>query len=402
MKTMPIPKISNICLFLTIIFISSACESSTTPGDNSGEEPAEVNFKQENGFTIRNDLSISQFASGLDLPTSLAFPPDGSNRLFVNELQTGNIWIFEDGVKIQNPFVDLETMVEGGFPVQGENGLLGITFDPNYSSNGYVYASFVVREQGVNIGKVVRMKDLNNSAQEPTIILDDVPSAPGHQIESLRFGPDDKLYVSVGDAFQEAVVQDFNTLPGKMLRLNADGSIPSDNPEPDSYTYALGFRNGFDFIFRDNGDLIITENGPNEKDEMNVVEAGANYGWPNELGGNDGSQFSQPIKVWQDIVAPAGMEFYTGSTLPQKYQNTLIQVLFGRTKSSGADPRSKRLQTVTLNGTGQSTEPVFEDLVIYNSNGEGNPTDVTQGPDGNLYFTDIFRGTIYQISAADN
>lgn len=399
---MSIPKILNGYLLLTVFLISAACDSSTTPGENLDEEPTEVNFKQENGFTIRNDLSISQFASGLDLPTSVAFPPDGSNRLFVNELQTGKIWIFEDGVRQQNPFVDLETMVNGGFPVDGENGLLGITFDPNYASNGYVYASFVVREQGVNIGKVVRLKDVNNSAQEPTIILDNVPSAPGHQIESLRFGPDNKLYVSVGDAFQEGVVQDFNTLPGKMLRLNTDGSIPSDNPEPDSYTYALGFRNGFDFIFRDNGDLIITENGPNEKDEMNVVASGENYGWPNELGRNDGSQFTQPIKVWQDIVAPAGMEFYTGTTLPQQYQNTLIQVLFGRTKASGTDPRSKRLQTVTLNGAGQSTEPVFKDLVIYNSDGEGNPTDVTQGPDGNLYFTDIFRGTVYQISALDN
>ena len=389
-------------LLVSVLILLVSCDSGSTPGSNVDEEPTEPQFKQQNGFTIRTDLSISQFASGLEFPTSLSFAPDGSNRLFVNELQSGKIWIFEDGVKRATPFADLETMVEGGFPVAGENGLLGITFDPNFESNGYVYASFVVREDGVNIGKIVRMKDVNNQAQDKTIILDDVPSAPGHQIESIRFGPDEKLYVSVGDAFQEQLAQNFDELPGKLLRLNADGSIPSDNPQPDSYTYAFGIRNAFDFIFRDNGDVILTENGPSEKDEMNVIQSGANYGWPNELGRNEGSEFNQPIKVWQDIVAPAGMEFYTGNGLPQQYQNTLIQVLFGRTASSGTDPRSKRLQTVTLNGAGLNTEPVFEDMVTYNSSGEGNPTDVTQGPDGNLYFTDIFRGTIYKISAAEN
>ena len=325
--------------------LTSACSDSVT--DNELETP---DFVTEDGFRHRSNVQVEEFATGFDLPTSLAFAPDGSGRLFVNELQSGQIKIIQDGNVMDQPFANVETMVDGGFPVDGENGLIGIAFDPNFQQNGYLYISFAVRENDNTIGRIARLKDVNNTSTDFTILIDSLPSAAGHQVESLRFGPDEKLYIMVGDAFEADKAQDPETFHGKFLRMNRDGTVPADNPDPESLVFALGFRNNFDFIFRPNGDLVTTENGPSEKDEMNVVLPDGNYGWPEELGTTENSPFNQPVHVWQDIVAPSGMHFYQG--------------------------------------------------VVYTGPGIGNPIDVTEGPDGNIYFTDIFRGIVYKISAA--
>jgi len=381
----------TLCVIIATMFIFIRCSDNV-----SNEEPTE--FINENGFRHRFDLQVEKFVTGLELPTSLDFAPDGSGRLFVNELQSGKIKIIENGTVLDQPFANIETMVEGGFPVDGENGLIGITFDPDFESNGYVYISFAVRENDRTIGRLARVTDTGNKGENVTILLDSLPSANGHQVQSLEFGPDGKLYVMVGDAFNEEAVQDANTFNGKFLRMNKDGSIPTDNPTEGSYVFATGFRNNFDMSFRPNGDLVTTENGPSEKDEMNVVLPGGNYGWPVELGQNSGSQFNQPIHVWQEIVAPSGMHFYSGPGLSDDLNNTLMLVLFGRTFSEGPDPVAKRIQVVRFSGSGLDTEPDFEDLVIYSAPDIGNPVDVTSGPDGNLYFTDIFRGIVYKIS----
>ncbi len=336
-------------------------------------------------------------ASGLNLPTSLAFAPDGSGRLFVNELQTGRIWIFEDGERLPEPFAEVETNSSGGFPVQGEVGLLGLAFDPDYAQNRFVYATYARRVGDEIEGRVVRFTDVANRGQDMTVLLDGVPSAEGHQIESLAFGPDGKLYVSTGDAYQSEDAQDPAALNGKILRMNPDGSIPGDNPFPGTYTYALGLRNSFDLAFRPNGDLVSADNGPSQSDELNVVLRGGNLGWPQHLGYSGGGTSDQPIHVWQEIVSPTGMLFYEGTQFPAAYRGMLFIVFFGDTFSAGPSDRAKRIQVVDLEGNGIETTPVFEEFVVYTGAGQGNPLDVTEGPDGSLYFTDIFLGRIYRI-----
>ena len=345
-------------------------------------------------ITVPDGFTAEIFADGLDLPTSIAFPPDGSNRLFVNELQSGKVRIVQSGVLLAEPFAEVETNTTGGFPVIGENGLLGIAFDPQYSDNRYVYVTYATRTDAGTFGTVARFTDVNNRGEDFTVLLDGVPSAPGHQIESLAFGPDGMLYVSTGDAFMANEVQNTDTFLGKILRMNPDGSLPSDNPFPNSFTYAYGFRNCFDLVFDDAGRLFSADNGPESDDELNRIVAGGNYGWPIELGETSAPEFIAPLRVWPEIVSPDGMAFYKGTQFPTAFRGKLFLVLFGDTFADGPSDRAKRVQVVDLDATPIS----FEDFAVYNFSGVGNPLDVTEGPDGSVFLSDIFQGRIFKIS----
>jgi glucose/arabinose dehydrogenase len=347
-------------------------------------------------ITVPTGFTVTVVASGLDLPTSIAFPPDGSNRLFVNELQSGLVRIVRDGVLLTEPFARIATNAAGGFPFDGENGLLGLAFDPQYRVNRYVYVTYATRTATGTFGTVARLTDVNDRGESFTRLLEGVPSAPGHQIESLGFGPDGKLYVSTGDAYLAGEVQKTGSLVGKILRLNPDGSIPADNPFPGAYTYAYGFRNGFDLAFSPAGELFSTDNGPERDDELNRIAAGGNYGWPMVLGATTAPQLVSPLHVWPRIVAPAGMAFYGGAQFPATYRGKLFLVLFGDTFSGGRSDRAKRVQVVDLS----RTPPSFEDFAVYDFPGLGNPLDVAEGPDGSLYLSDIFQGRIFRFSYA--
>ena len=354
-------------------------------------------------ITTPEGFTVDLFADGLDLPTSVAFAPDGSRRLFVNELQSGRVVILDDGKRLEEPFTRVETNVTGEFPSEGENGLLGIAFDPHYTTNRFVYLTYAYRTAEGTFGRVVRYTDLDNRGADRTVLLDGIPSAQGHQIESLAFGPDDKLYVSVGDAYLNHRVQDPTDPVGKILRMNRDGTVPDDNPYPGSHVYAVGFRNCFDLVFMPNGDLITTCNGPESNDEMEVVEKGANHGWPLWTGYRDTNvytdtnSYADPIHVWPEVVSPTGMLVYEGTQFPERYRGKILQVIFGATFSPGPSTVAKRIQVVDLSGSGSQATASFEDLVVYEFDDIGNPVDIAEGPDGSVYLTDIFKGRIYRI-----
>lgn len=383
-------KTLNLFPFVIFAFLLSSC------GTDSVEI---IELEPEVPVEVPEGFVVDEFINDVELPTSLEFPPDGSDRLFVNELQSGKIWIYENGTRLNEPFADLALNVEGGFPVDGENGLLGLEFDPDYESNGYVYITYAAREDSGTVATVARFTDVNNNGEEFTVLLTGLPSDKGHQIENLRVGPDGMLYVSIGDAYRQALAQDVNEFHGKILRMTPDGEIPADNPfGGDNYVYALGFRNAYDLIFRENGDLLSADNGPTGMDKFMVVEAGGNYGWPEKLGFHEDPEYINPIHVWTETVSPTGMHIYQGNQFPEEYHGKLFQVLFGFTYSEGPNPNGKRVQAVTLNGEGQSTEAVFEDFAVWDFDGfPNNPVDVTEGPDGSLYVGDIFQGKIFRI-----
>ncbi|WP_457653233.1 PQQ-dependent sugar dehydrogenase [Rhodocaloribacter sp.] len=361
-------------------------------GDGPGTSPE---VKVTLPITVPEGFSVEVYADNLELPTSLAFAPDGSGRLFVNELQTGRIRIVTEDGPLAEPFAEVATHVSGGFPVAGENGLLGLAFDPDFRQNGYVYVTYAVRQaDGTNLGAVARFTAKGNRGEDFTLLLDGIPAAPGHQIQSLAFGPDGKLYVSVGDAFRAERVNDPSEPLGKILRMNPDGTIPADNPFPGTRTYARGLRNSFDLAFDDEGRLFSADNGPSRNDELNRIEAGSHLGWPAYLGPSGSPDFIDPLFTWTEIVSPDGMVFYHGTQFPASYRGKLFVVLFGDTFAPGPSPRAKRIQTVDLTGEGT---PVLEDFAVYRMPGIGNPLDVTEGPDGSLYFTDIFQGRVYRI-----
>jgi len=346
-------------------------------------------------FTLPEGFAAEVFVEGLDLPTSIAFAPDGTNRLFVNELHTGRIRIVENGVLRDDPFATLETNVSGDFPVEGENGLLGLAFDKQYAANRYVYVTYTVRTPGGIFSTIARFTDVNNKGEDFTVLLDSIPAVPGHQIQSLASGPDGKVYISVGDAYLDYEAQNIDSPLGKILRMNPDGSLPDDNPFPGFYTYAYGLRNSFDLAFNEAGELFSTDNGPRRKDELNRIVARGNYGWPIQLGEHKpDAVFINPLHTWRKIVSPTGMVFYRGTQFPAAYRGKLFLVLFGSTFSKGPSSIAKRVQVVDVD----ATLPTFEDFAVYTFTGTGNILDITEGPDGSLYLAEIFQGKIYRIS----
>jgi len=383
--------------FLLLVSVSACGDGSVNIEDEVVDPP--LDLPEVSQIDVPNGFIAEEFTDDVELPTSIEFPPDGSNRLFVNELQSGKIWIYEDGERLEEPFVDLALNIEGGFPVDGENGLLGLEFDPDYPSNGYVYVTYVARDGDGETASVARFTDVNNKGEDFTVLLTDLPSDKGHQIENLRFGPDGMLYVSIGDAYQQDKAQDVNEFHGKILRMTPTGDIPADNPfGPDNYVYALGFRNSFDMVFLDNGDLLANDNGPTGMDKFMAIEAGENYGWPEKLGFHDDPNYMNPLHVWTETVSPTGLHIYRGDQFPEQYRGKLFQVLFGFTFSEGSNPNGKRLQLVELQGSGQQTETEFIDFAVWNFEGvPSNPVDVAESPDGSLFITDIFQGKIFRI-----
>ncbi|MFQ5951330.1 MAG: PQQ-dependent sugar dehydrogenase [Candidatus Geothermarchaeales archaeon] len=311
------------------------------------------------------DVSVEVVAEGLEIPWSLAFSPDG--RLFVTE-RPGRVRVAESGVLVEQPLLIVDVAAEG------EGGLLGMALHPDFSENGYVYLYHTYRD-GENLwNRVQRYREDGSGLIRDAVILESIPGSSVHNGGRLKFGPDDKLYVTTGDASQPDLAQDLNSLAGKILRLNPDGSIPDDNPFPGSPVYSYGHRNpqGLDWQ-QGTGLLFEAEHGPIGHDEVNMIEPGKNYGWPLAVGQTGDPRFAEPLfETGAGTLAPSGISFYHGDLLPWR------GVLFV------ASLRASRLQMLFLSGDGSpavdSNEALFQG--VY-----GRLRDVVQGPDGFLYFS---------------
>ncbi len=245
-------------------------------------------------------------------PAALAAAPDG--RLFYAELFTGNIRIWRDGQLLTRPFATLENVSN-----HRESGFLGLALHPDFPQTPYVYAMYVVDdpETGLPSGqRVVRFRDVNNVGQDYTVILDNLPATTVifHNGGRIAFGPDGKLYVSIGDTDVPELAQDPTRLEGSILRYNPDGSIPDDNPIPGSPVFATGLRNVFGLAFHPaTGVLYATDNGPGGFDEVNKIEAGHNYGWPTHMGVAKAEGYADPIAVFgvwpYPPIGPTGVAF---------------------------------------------------------------------------------------------
>jgi glucose/arabinose dehydrogenase len=250
-------------------------------------------------------------ASGLTQPTSIAFAPDG--RVFIAQ-QTGSLLVMKNGSVLSAPFVQL--------PVDavGERGLLGVTLDPAFATNHFLYVYYTATTPTTH-NRVSRFTDLNDRAAPGSEVhVLDLPTlgATNHNGGSIHFGPDGKLYIGVGENAVPSRAQDLTTPFGKLLRINADGSVPTDNPfvstpgaEP--RVWALGLRNPFSFAFEPGtGRLFINDVGQDLYEEIDVGQAGANYGWPITEGPTSDPRFVSPLFAYKHNVGCAitGGTFY--------------------------------------------------------------------------------------------
>ena len=267
--------------------------------------------------TLPTTFTETQVAGGLSSPTAMQFAPDG--RLFICE-QGGRLRVVKDGALLPTPFLTVSVSSAG------ERGLLGVAFDPAFATNHFVYIYYTVPTPAHNrISRFTANGDVAVAGSETVIFeLDNLSSATNHNGGALAFGPDGKLYAAVGENANSANAQSIANVLGKMLRLNKDGSIPTDNPFFTSAAgknraiWALGLRNPFTFAFDPAGtEMFINDVGQNTWEEIDDGLAGANYGWPETEGATTDPRFKSPRYTYDHTggtCAITGGAFYSPLT----------------------------------------------------------------------------------------
>jgi glucose/arabinose dehydrogenase len=303
-----------------------------------GHYPFNDSLKDESKF--KNDGKVVTILGGM------AFSPDG--RLFFTEKNTGEIRILQGSQILDVPFAKIDD-----YFVSWEQGLLGIAIDPKFSENHFVYLYYTSSDKnsGEIFNRVVRFTEQGNKAVDKMILIDRIFAQKGfHSGGALAFGPDDKLYITVGDATEHPFAQDLTVNIGKVLRINRDGTIPSDNPFPNSPIYTLGHRNVFGIAFdKKNGLGIVTENGDYHYDEINLIQKGGNYGFPtyqppNQPPGIENDSHSiVPIRSYWKIIAPTQAIFYDGDRFPELKGKFLFGTFSGDVYAIKIDNKTKQV-----------------------------------------------------------
>ena len=317
---------------------------------------------------------VETVATGLEVPWGFAFLPNG-NLLFTE--RPGRVRVIEAGKLRADP-----VFVVPDVEPSSESGLMDISIHPNFSTNNFVYLAYAYAKDGKR-DKVVRYKFDGSKLVEPKIVIENLPAAPNHAGMRARFGPDGKLYVTVGDATDWEDAQDNMSLAGKTLRLNDDGTVPQDNPFVGRQGYrpeifSTGHRNAQGLAWQPGSGLMFqTEHGPSGfegrgggADEVNIVERGKNYGWPTIYGNRTQAGLEAPLLEYSPACAPASGAFYNGSQFPNFKGNFFLGCL-----------RGQRLIRVVLDGRRVvSQENLFSETY-------GRIREVGEGPDGYIYFS---------------
>lgn len=352
--------------------------------------------------TTEYEIKVDLIADGLSNPWSIAFLPDGD--MLVTE-RAGRLRLIRDG--------QLEQIPVGGTPnvkITVLGGLLDVLLHPEFSSNRIVYLSYAKGREEDDLSTTALARARLNAdtlvGLEDIFIANSWSQSPTNFGGRMTFGEDGKLYITIGERQEETRAQDLMDHGGKVIRLNEDGSVPADNPFigndavlPEIFAYGIRSPQGLAFNPW-TGDLWENEHGPLGGDEINIIEAGKNYGWPLATFGLDydgypfteeteGEGLEQPFMYWIPSIAITGMSFYEGDAFPKWQGNALVgAMVMGRTPMTG------HFQRITFSDEGVplAREPILVDL-------HQRIRDVRPGPDGNLYIlTDQNPGAVLKIS----
>lgn len=346
------------------------------------------------------EYEIETIATGLSFPWSLAFLPEGD--LLVTE-RTGQIRIVSAGV-VSAPLNGLPKNIFA----KGQGGMLDVVLHPDYQTNGWVYLSFAIGTDDKNTLQVMRAKLVGEQLTQQQMIFTVSPfkDTPVHFGGRMSFLPDNSLLITSGDGFDyREDAQRLNNQLGKVLRINDDGSVPSNNPflseaaDPlSNYVFSYGHRNSQAILYDPLRSVIFSnEHGPDGGDELNIIQAGVNYGWPVITHGNDyiGGRISpfteypnmqQPFLDWTPSIAPSGMAVHSGEMFKALNGDFLVSVL-----------KFKEVRWVQMQDM-----KVVGQVSLFKELGK-RIRDVRVHPDGSIYIlTDSENGSILRITQSKN
>jgi glucose/arabinose dehydrogenase len=312
---------------------------------------------------------VEVVASRLQAPWSVVFTPDG--RILFSE-RPGWVKVIERGKVLPEPALVLQDVA-----ASVKMGALGLAVDPGFSSNRFIYLAYDYDRGKEDYRlRVVRYRETGNKLVQPRVLVEDIPAYRNHTGCRLRFGPEGCLYITTGDANQPPLAQRLDSFAGKILRLNTDGSIPASNPFVGSSNalpaiWSYGHRNpqGLDFQ-PGTGLLFASEHGPDHGDEINRIDKGENYGWPTIHHRQTKEGLRSPVLEFTPAVAPSGLWFYRGKAFPELQGKMLVGCL-----------RGEGILRIGFDGT----NPNSCDRLLHFK--YGRIRDVTEGPDGYIYFT---------------
>jgi glucose/arabinose dehydrogenase len=342
--------------------------------------------------TVPTGFTDAVYASGLSNPTAMAWAPDG--RLFVTQ-QGGALRVIKNGALLSTPF--LTVTVDS----QGERGLLGVAFDPDFANNHFVYVYYTSTSPSVHnrVSRFTANGDVAVAGSELVLMdLNNLSTATNHNGGAIHFGPDGKLYIAVGENANSANSQSLSNVLGKMLRINPDGSIPTDNPYYNQTSginraiWAAGLRNPFTFAFQPGtGRMFINDVGQNTWEEIDDGIVGSNYGWPNSEGATSTPGERGPLYFYGHGsgnflgCAITGGAFYNPpvSNFPSTYVGSYFFADYCGGWINRVDP---------ANGFAVSSF----------ATGISSPVDVQVGPDGALYYLARGAGAVGRITFNPN
>ncbi|MBX3268178.1 MAG: PQQ-dependent sugar dehydrogenase [Acidobacteria bacterium] len=392
------------------------CEPLETRTANSPEQkPAFAGQTRACGVKTAAAIEVTVLAKGLDRPWAVEPLPDGS---FLVTEKPGRMRIVSAAGKVGEPIEGLTPVAQGGVTAEsgqgglppitarGQGGLLDVALSPAFAKDRTIFWSFSEQREGGSGTSVARgvLSADGRKLSDVRVIFRAMPTYNNglHFGSRLAFAPDGKLFITLGDRFDlrtmRPLAQSLEAHNGKVVRINPDGTIPTDNPFAGKEgalgdIWSIGHRNLQSAVFDDRGRLWTVEHGARGGDELNMPEKGKNYGWPvatygeeysgqpiSDITAKEGTE--QPVYYWDPVIAPSGMEFYTGAAFPEWKGNLFVGGL--------ASQRLVRL--VMKDGRVAGEEHLLTDR-------GSRIRDVRQGPDGFLYVvTDESNGELLRIA----
>lgn len=338
--------------------------------------------------------NLETVVDGLDSPWGLAILPDGD--MLITEL-TGDLRHIRNGKLVAQAVAGVPQSLYGG-----QGGLMDIVIHPNYDENRYVYLSLSVGTDDANALRVIRGRFTGTALEDISTIFESAPSKNTlvHYGARMAFLPDNTLLINVGDGFDlREQAQNLSNHFGSLVRVTDDGKVPQDNPfigvagaQPEIYSY--GHRNQQSIaVERGSGKIYQTEHGPRGGDELNLIEAGKNYGWPVATFGIDysGARISpytsyegtkQPLVDWTPSIGPSGMTIYDGAQFPDWQGDIFVSSLI----------YSKIIHIDMVNGAPQQQSDMFSEI-------GDRLRDIRTGADGALYIlSEGDNGKLWRVS----